>query len=30
MVTIRNRDTMEQVRVSIDEVKEWINKKLEF
>ena len=30
MVTIRDRDTMEQVRVSIDEVKEWINKKLEF
>ena len=29
-VTIRDRDTMEQVRVSIDEVKEWINKKLEF
>ena len=29
MVTIRDRDTMEQVRVSIDEVKDWINKKLE-
>ena len=29
-VTIRDRDTMEQVRVSIDELENWINEKLEF
>ena len=30
MVTIRDRDTMEQVRVEIDKVKEWINDKIKF
>ena len=29
-VTIRDRDTMEQVRVKIDEIEEWISKKIEF
>ena len=29
-VTIRDRDTMEQVRVNIDELKDYIAKKLEF
>lgn len=29
-VTIRNRDTMEQVRVSIDELENWIQEKIEF
>ena len=30
MVTIRDRDTMEQVRVEIDKVKEWINERIKF
>ena len=30
MVTIRDRDTMEQIRIEIDNVKEWVNKKLKF
>lgn len=29
-VTIRDRDTMEQVRISIDEVEDWIKEKIEF
>jgi len=29
-VTIRDRDTMEQVRVEIDKINDWINEKLEF
>ena len=29
-VTIRDRDTMEQVRVEIDKLKEWINDKIKF
>ena len=29
-VTIRDRDTMEQVRVKIDDLKDWISKKIEF
>ena len=29
-VTIRDRDTMEQVRISIDELENWISKKIEF
>ena len=29
-VTIRDRDTMEQVRVKINEIEEWISKKIEF
>ena len=29
-VTIRDRDTMEQVRINIDELENWIDKKLEF
>ena len=29
-VTIRDRDTMEQIRIKIDEIENWINKKLEF
>ena len=29
-VTIRDRDTMEQVRVNIDELENWINEKIEF
>ena len=29
-VTIRDRDTMEQVRIKIDEIEEWISKKIEF
>jgi len=29
-VTIRDRDTMEQVRIEIDKVNDWINEKLEF
>ena len=28
-VTIRDRDTMEQVRIEIDKVKDWVNEKLE-
>ena len=30
MVTIRDRDTMEQVRIEIDKVKDWVNEKLKF
>ena len=30
MVTIRDRDTMEQVRIEIDKVREWVNEKLKF
>ena len=30
MVTIRDRDTMKQVRIEIDKVKEWVNEKLKF
>ena len=29
-VTIRDRDTMEQVRIKIDEIEEWISKRIEF
>ena len=29
-VTIRDRDTMEQVRVNIDELENWLNKKIQF
>ena len=29
-VTIRDRDTMEQVRINIDELENWLDKKLEF
>ncbi len=29
-VTVRDRDTMEQVRISIDELENWIAKKIEF
>ena len=29
-VTIRDRDTMEQIRISIDEVENWLAEKLEF
>ena len=29
-VTIRDRDTMEQVRVSIDELNDWVKNKIEF
>ena len=29
-VTIRDRDTMEQVRVKIDELEKWIEEKVEF
>lgn len=29
-VTIRDRDTMEQIRIEIDNVKEWVNKELKF
>ena len=29
-VTIRDRDTMEQVRVNIDELEKWISDKIEF
>ena len=29
-VTIRDRDTMEQVRISVDELENWISKKIEF
>ena len=29
-VTIRDRDTMEQVRVNIDELENWIAEKIEF
>ena len=29
-VTIRDRDTMEQIRISIDEVEKWIKNKIEF
>ena len=29
-VTIRDRDTMEQIRIKIDEVEEWIQEKIEF
>ena len=30
MVTIRDRDTMKQVRIEIDKVKDWVNEKLKF
>ena len=30
MITIRDRDTMEQIRIEIDEVKDWVNGKLKF
>ena len=29
-VTIRDRDTMEQVRIPIDEVEDWVKQKIEF
>ena len=29
-VTIRDRDTMEQVRVKIDEIEKWIEEKIQF
>ena len=29
-VTIRDRDTMEQIRVNIEELKDWIDEKLKF
>ena len=29
-VTVRDRDTMEQIRLKIDEVASWVEKKLEF
>ena len=29
-VTVRDRDTMEQVRVNIDELEKWISEKVEF
>ena len=29
-VTIRDRDTMEQVRVSIDELNDWVKNKIKF
>ena len=29
-VTIRDRDTMEQIRLKIDEVAKWVEEKLEF
>ena len=29
-VTIRDRDTMEQIRVKIDELEDWIQEKIEF
>ena len=29
-VTIRDRDTMEQVRVKIDELENWIEEKVQF
>ena len=29
-VTIRDRDTMEQIRIPIDEVESWLEEKLEF
>ncbi len=29
-VTIRDRDTMEQIRIKIDEIESWLEKKLEF
>ena len=30
MVTIRDRDTMKQVRIEIDKIKDWVNEKLKF
>ena len=30
MLQLRDRDTMEQVRVKIDEVEKWIEEKIEF
>ena len=30
MVTIRDRDTMQQVRIEIDKIKDWVNEKLKF
>ena len=30
MVTVRDRDTMEQIRIKIDELEEYIESKLEF
>ena len=29
-VTIRDRDTMEQIRINIDDIEKWVNEKLEF
>ena len=29
-VTIRDRDTMEQIRINIEEVEKWIESKIEF
>ena len=29
-VTIRDRDTMEQIRIPIDDVEKWLEEKLEF
>lgn len=29
-VTIRDRDTMEQVRIKIDEIEKWLEEKIEF
>ena len=29
-VTVRDRDTMEQIRLKIDEVAKWVEEKLEF
>ena len=29
-VTVRDRDTMEQIRISIDEVEDWVKQKIEF
>ena len=29
-VTVRDRDTMEQVRVNINELEQWIEKKIDF
>ena len=29
-VTIRDRDTMEQIRIKIDEIEQWVSKKIEF
>ena len=29
-VTVRDRDTMEQIRIPIDEVEDWVKQKIEF